>query len=1035
MRFVLALVALALVGVGVWFALNGLESAPPSAVGPGAGATRSASANERTSPEEVAATLAASRSAAPTRDAGVVGARAAVEAKARDARSGWRGTVLDSSGRPVAGARVACRKPDGSRDRNRGQLRIEPANRAAALAETASGSDGRFWLTPPVDMKRALLEVRARGFVLFELEVLPETDEATIELGSEPDSQPGVRELGPLQLERGVILAGRVVGPSGAGVPEATVHLVESDADEVPAIFGLDVDALQEQVGGGQLTDASGHFEFAHVAPGRYELRAMQARFTRAMHRVHAPEAGQDSTDIVLALGPGATLAGRVTDLPTGFEAGTLEVSVRPGSLADSVRGAFSLDLGGMLEQAGFNRGERSVRVAEDGSFTVAGLVPETPYRVWLLEEPGQRPAELEQLGPSFGWKTCCDPIEVRSGDSGVTLAYDPGATLGFTVVDARTRMPIEQLSVDASWELDSGVTINDGLAATPSAGAYPGGVVRETHLRPRKGRGTLQLRLEALGYAAHTQAIEISAGTDIELGTIALEPVPLVQLVVVDARSGEPVEDARVVLGVGPAAQATESEGQRTISFTASVGSGPAKPAARAKQARAQTSTRSDAMGHATLSSFPGRTGVLAVSAASHAPWELELELPETGPTELSVELLRGGSVEVSAVDARERRLADVEIEHRGQGPEASLATDSSGRVVFDRLAPGGHSFRVQRDIGDGAPLISVQVDSGEPEPGWVTVEVEDGRSVDVLLVEPLRGTLFGVVTENGEPLSGARLSLIRELELADMAGGEGLETAIAAELTGQFEGLLALAGPRTQSDEHGRYRFDSVVTGKYRLRVEHAERAMPTSTDVEVREGEREQDIALTGAALRGRVVTVDGAPLSGARVTASPARDLNSQMDQSAELALAANLVGQLGGTGSRSARTDRDGRFELRGIPAGTSIAITASAAKHVDATSAAFELADGETRESDALVLIEAGSLRVELESSSGTQLPQSVSAIYLGEPASDPAAGFVRRNKVLLRNLRPGPWRVTAGERVEQVEVEAGQTLEILWIF
>ena len=78
MRFVLALVALALVGLGVWFALSGLESASPSAVGPGAGATPSAARTEGALPEDVASALTSPRRADAAGDEGLVGARSEV---------------------------------------------------------------------------------------------------------------------------------------------------------------------------------------------------------------------------------------------------------------------------------------------------------------------------------------------------------------------------------------------------------------------------------------------------------------------------------------------------------------------------------------------------------------------------------------------------------------------------------------------------------------------------------------------------------------------------------------------------------------------------------------------------------------------------------------------------------------------------------------------------------------------------------------------------------------------------------------------
>ncbi|MEW6072599.1 MAG: carboxypeptidase-like regulatory domain-containing protein [Planctomycetota bacterium] len=880
-----------------------------------------------------------------------------------------RGRVLDRDGAGVAGARVLLAGPGFF------PLDARPASFGERRFEAATDPEGRFSLDegpPPGTLRVA---VRAPGFAPYTRSgvPLPAGEEVLLE---------------PFTVSRGAILSGVVVDPHGTGVAGAEI-LREAEGDGPWSFSGVRSPAAT--------TGADGSFRIDELACGTWKLVVTSAEFPDRAFEGLAEAPGREYGGQVFRLLPGRTVSGLVTGVPEE-ERGKLQVR------ATRVR-----------SESGFGFTRPEVRVADvdaAGAFVVRGLQPEA--QVDLQARTRSEGSEDWWWG---GGSARSEAVRAQAGAEGIELVYRPEAALVFQVRDARTRAPVTVFRVEAGVGWKRPLTDEDDRPRL----RHPDGRVRVDGLRPAVGSERAELAIHATGYQDYEQGeIALAAGEELDLGTIFLEPVPVLAVTVRDAATRGPIEGARVELQEAPAPP--EPGAQRvTVAMSTDWSADMDVDFPSGGVRRAET----DAEGVARLNSLPGTLARLRVTAAGHALYQRDdLALPAEGDAAETVLLASGGEVVVSVVDPAGAPVPGVGVARRGPsvraagpvilgpGPRGREVTDTAGEVRFPHLETGSHSFRIRSPgggiggfLGENAVIEIAGLDPGAEEPGWASVEVVEGETARLTLVATPRATLAGRVREAGVPLAGATL------RLSPRAAGES-----AARMA--FLGIGG--GPSARTDGDGRYEIENVEPGLYTLTVEHRLRHMPEELEARVKEGETRFDVELSVAILEGRVTDQEGEPLAGMRVTAR-----RSQGDGNRVAIVRTMFVAGDGGdvfgasTGEAlgdETRTDADGRYRLRGVVPDVELVVEAEGSDVETGRTEPLRVGPDQVRTGVDLQLAAAGRVRVAVASADGTPVQFAmVRAAWQGEAAEDPGPqhGFAQDGTAVLTGLRPGPWRVT----------------------
>ncbi len=937
----------------------------------------------------------------------------ALDEPAAPAREGLTvtGRVVDSQGEPIAGARVLAAS-SGSFGMFAGlPLDVRGAGTVGwmKLRETTSRGDGRFELEGlrPGSLR---LAVRSPGRVPLDDDGRALPDEERVDLGD-------------LRLEPSVLVAGRVLDPRGAPVEGAEVLRLANPAQvAVVRSFSASSGTLVAR------TAADGSFAVDELAPGPWALRVETPDHPHAVVSGTTARTGERVEGLVVALEAGLEIAGSVRDLPAGE---ALIVRALP-------RGAGPEPDFEPQEAPAPPPEARVADVAADGSFLLRGLRASATYELSLTRKD-------RDAGPfGFFWSPgLAAPVKARAGERGVVLVYQPESALVFQAVDARTGTPVEEFTVEAGidWPLPQ---MDDG--GRPLR-ARPEGRARVGNLRPRSPSDKATLRVAAVGYAPYElKDLALIQGRDTDLGLVHLEPLPLLTVRVLDGASAAPLEGASVTLSEVKPARRGDSGGRVEINIEAGdLGGGEDLLMPGDSSRRART----DAAGLARLTIPVGAACRLTVKHDGHAPWRSEVFPAPTAASEREVRLGEGGRITAHLLDAAGEPVAGGRVEHQGPGADGGFAatwgqegrvTNAQGEVVFDHLEPGTHRFRRAKGGGggffaDGGGAVAIRM-SGMPgeERGWVEALVGEGGSGDVELLAPLEVAVEGRVREAGEPLAGATVELARR-----EPGGE----------TRPRLPMLGGTGPRGETDGQGRYRLEGVEPGEYTLTVRHPTRAMPTELDLLVREGDLRQDVELSVAIVEGRVTDAEGKALAGVRVRPERARPRGRQTMVRMMAFASSDGGGSMislddGGFASVQARTDADGRYQLRGVAHDVELEVHAEGKGLQPARSKPFQVAHDEVRRGVDLQLETAGQIEVLALRADGSPARNLlVTATYEGplERKLDPRTEFVgEEGKLVIDGLTPGTWRLATrtlgpeeggGEIPEQtVEVRAGETTQ-----
>lgn len=268
----------------------------------------------------------------------------------------------------------------------------------------------------------------------------------------------------------------------------------------------------------------------------------------------------------------------------------------------------------------------------------------------------------------------------------------------------------------------------------------------------------------------------------------------------------------------------------QRAETARHSAAEAPGRAGGRATEERpGSPSTSAPAKTGAAHRARANRFGVAETPADTPDPRQL---MEETGETET-------GSIRVIVADERESPLAEARVMvldySAGQRPQRlEQKTDAGGRAEFRGVEPGRKQLSVLAN-------------------GWhriLYVEPVAGRMLEVRVTVPRTGaTVEGTVTEKGEgPLPGITVRLRRNGEV--------------------FSDYLY-----AHTDETGRYRFDVVAPGKWRVSV-NRRRGVSDNTlghDLDVpASGVVRHDIEMGVVGFGGTVTDArTGRPIAGATV----------------------------------------------------------------------------------------------------------------------------------------------------------------------
>ncbi len=948
---------------------------------------------------------------------------------------GLTGQVLDDQGAPVVGALVRCSPgwgegPAGGENFDFADLEdFDPAAMMERFRTTmkdrtdaTTDADGRFRLAAVGTGRNVGIRVTARHFVVLDKNV-PRPTEADA-------------DLGVLTVKRGALVSGRVLDRSGAAIVGARVQRADRNENN----FGMGdfefpgAEEMQGFVGDEQaVTDAEGHFELAHIAPGDFSLRARHVDHPIAKLDGLTAQPGATLEGLLVVVEPGVTISGRITGVPEGQKPLRVMASVRrddagrQGAGAEGMLGMMG-DAGEMMADAGFGFGEKQIDTAADFTFTLRGLQVGKTYRVWA-----------SQNGRGFaGNSMCTQRIEVVSGTSGNELRFDAGITVTFQVQDSKSGAPIERLWVKD--QLRGGGGMEDMMAFLPRGGrskTYPAGMVTIASLRPKK-KQLLNLTVEATGYAAFERKdIVLPTTGTLDLGLLKFDPAPVVQVTVTSEADGRPVAGATVRLTeASKAGKASDNPFEQVAAMVPGMGGGGSGP----------RTGKTDAQGRCDLNAFPAAM-VVAITSKEHAPYNSSSFESSGVRTSHQAVLLRGGAVDVTVLDSEGKPLASTRVDHTmPSGERDNRETDKQGIATFERLAPGEHRFRLGKRGGGmpGMEAFQARMNGGQgnaaAEVGWQSAKVDDGARVALSLSKAVTASLRGLVRENGVPLVGARVAFVEGAE--DRNADGGLEQRIGdlmGEMGGGAGGGARGRNGRTGAD--GSYQLSELPEGLHRLRISTKERVMPAVVQVSLRGGENVFDVELDATVLRGIVTDGTGAPVAGAVVSIVPVKAKTEATDERAQAIEEAMTGGfdfaQMGGGAGRSqVKSGVDGSYELRGLQPGKPVQVKASAKGFAAAMSAVVELAAGGTKDGVDIALGASGKVKVEVAEAGPFAQARAtkVQADGTVEAGVAPVSQLMRNGKCTLDGLRPGRWKVEVrGMQSSQreplfVEVAAGET-------
>ncbi|HUM02735.1 MAG TPA: carboxypeptidase regulatory-like domain-containing protein, partial [Thermoanaerobaculia bacterium] len=643
-------------------------------------------------------------------------------------------------------------------------------------------------------------------------------------------------------------ISGRVLDGKKKPVPGARVQIARQ-----PGLRGL----LRRGPGGpgagadrSAVTGPEGQFQLQALPAGHdLTVEATKAGFAPTRRSGISVKAGEKVANVELTLTAGLGGRGRVVDLEgkpvTGAEIRAQRRMGRGGGAGGAVR---------FLAASGRAEAKPDAVTGNDGAFALNGLAD------------GDYTLTVTRTG--YASKETSVTVKGPEESTWPPIALAPGVAVAGTVKDSQG-LPVPGATVF--------VLADVGRAqATATAGD---GSFRLGDLPA--GRAVM-LAVNADGYASARSGATPPA----ENVAIVLHATAALRGRVEDAAGGGPIFEFTISLSAG---------GAGSFGFGGRGGGvfgGPAPQNFRS------------ADGSFELDNVPPGTWTVHAAAPSYRTAEVSGITLASGETRegVVVSLKKGVSVAGKVVDAGSGApVANVTVSWEtagsppGPGAMAARLLGGGGANVTATDADGRFAF-------DGLPDGKITLTATHPDYLQASRDADPSTGTEVQIPLGSGGTITGFVvgSDGSTPVGTAQVRLDDE---GDAGPGAGSQTAPV--------------------DGSGAFRFDHLGAGRFRLTAQ-SDKGTSAPKDVVLAENQRQDGVTLqvsSGTTLDGTVTGLPAAQLAGVRVAAS--------------------------GSGYRdSAMTDDSGRFTLREVPSGVLTLTASTSLLQGRTTSKSVEIADG-----------------------------------------------------------------------------------------